>query len=301
MISISEIDYMGWPRCIQLSNGTLEMVIVTAIGPRVIHFSGSGGQNLFMVDEKAAGQQGGDQFRLYGGHRLWRSPEDFEQTYFPDNVAVTFAPSISGGRFTAPIEPTTHLQKEVEIALEDGNSAVVTHRITNYAPYPQDIAAWALSILRAGGVAILPLPDYRSHTAHVLPTNSLVLWGYTDLSDPRWQFNTGSVYLWQDESATTPQKIGLSHGRGWLAYCHPYGTMVKQYLLVDNRLYPDRGSVAEVFTNHDMLELETLSPITALESGETIQHLERWILLPSIESTVLEQPQAAVQWIESQL
>ncbi|PJF42607.1 MAG: hypothetical protein CUN55_09815 [Phototrophicales bacterium] len=300
MVNISEINYLGWPKSVKLSNNVLELVITTAVGPRIIHFSHLEGENLFMVDPQTAGIQGGDTFRLYGGHRLWRAPEDREQTYFPDNKPITFSPTVNGGRFVAPIEPTTHLQKEIEIALEDENSVVITHRITNYAPYPQELAAWALSVMRPDGVAVLPLPDLLSHDEHLLPTQTFILWGYTNLADPRWRFHTGCLYLWQDEKATSPQKIGFSNGRGWIAYCHSFGTFVKQYLIED-KIYPDLGAVTEVFTDHRMLELETLSPLVSLESGDTVQHLERWLLLEPIADELLDTPQEVIRWIESQL
>lgn len=301
MINISEAVYRGWPSSIRLANSAIELVITTAVGPRIIHFSAVGAANLFCVIEETAGQQGGDEFRLYGGHRLWRAPEDTKETYFPDNQPVNFTPSTTGGRFTAPIEPTTHLQKEIEVALEANNSVVVTHRISNYAPYPQELAAWAITMFRAGGVAVLPLPDPRLHTEYVLPTQCLILWGYTNLADTRWRFNKSSVYLWQDATADAPQKIGLSAGRGWLAYCHPAGTIVKQYLAETDKAYPDFGAIAEAFTDYATLELETLSPIVSLESGETVQHLERWLLLDPVDAAVLEQPAEVVNWIEAQL
>lgn len=301
MINISEITYRGWPGSIRLANDVVELVITTAVGPRIIHFSAVGGENLFCVIEETAGQQGGDEFKLYGGHRLWRAPEDNLETYFPDNQPVTFAPSTAGGRFTAPIEPTTHLQKEIEVAVEANNSVVVTHRITNYAPYPQELAAWGITMYRTGGVAVLPLPDPRLHTEYVLPTQRLILWGYTDLADVRWRFNKNSVYLWQDVASSIPQKIGFSAGRGWIAYCHPTGTVIKQYLAEENKTYPDFGAIAEAFTDYSTLELETLSPLVLLESGETVHHLERWLLLDPIDAAILEQPTAVVHWIEGQL
>ncbi len=38
------------------------------------------------------------------------------------------------------------------------------------------------------------------------------------------------------------------------------------------------GSTAEVFTNADILELETLGPLTKLEPGAVVEHVEDWFL-----------------------
>lgn len=299
MLEIKDVDYMGWPRCLHISNGHIELVVTTVIGPRIIHFSTTGNDNLFFVDETTAGQQGGDLFHLYGGHRLWRAPEDREQTYFPDNGMVMVENSENVVRLVAPIEPTTHLQKEIILRIEDPNAVVLTHRITNYAPYPQEISAWGITMMRAGGVALIPLPALTSHSDNLLPTQQFNLWGYTNLADARWSFKPECIYLWQ-EPIPSPQKMGLTHGRGWLAYCLPQGTFVKQYV-AEEKVYPDFGSVVEVFTDHNTLELETLSPLADLESADSVEHHERWILLEPIEDSVLENEADAMAWIEAQL
>ena len=40
--------------------------------------------------------------------------------------------------------------------------------------------------------------------------------------------------------------------------------------------YPDFGSTFEIFTNADILELETLGPLTTLAPGQSVSHTERW-------------------------
>jgi hypothetical protein len=40
--------------------------------------------------------------------------------------------------------------------------------------------------------------------------------------------------------------------------------------------YPDMGCSFELFSNHEMLELETLSPIVSLDPGECVRHEEEW-------------------------
>jgi hypothetical protein len=56
--------------------------------------------------------------------------------------------------------------------------------------------------------------------------------------------------------------------------------------------YPDFGANTECFCNDRFLELETLSPLTRLEPGESLQHLETWEVyrledrLPAQESLI---------------
>ena len=38
--------YAGWPNCVWLSNGKVDVVVTTDVGPRIIRYGFVGGQNL---------------------------------------------------------------------------------------------------------------------------------------------------------------------------------------------------------------------------------------------------------------
>ena len=80
---LDRISYRGWENAYRISNGTVELVVLADVGPRVISYSFVGGENIFHEVAEQAGLRGGKDFRLYGGHRLWVWPE-VERTYFPD-------------------------------------------------------------------------------------------------------------------------------------------------------------------------------------------------------------------------
>ncbi|MGB9809934.1 MAG: hypothetical protein ACPLSA_07860, partial [Caldanaerobacter sp.] len=46
--------------------------------------------------------------------------------------------------------------------------------------------------------------------------------------------------------------------------------------------YPDFGVSFETYTNDWMLEIETLSPLTKLKPGETVEHVEEWELYEGV-------------------
>ncbi|HHY79459.1 MAG TPA: hypothetical protein GX516_03735, partial [Thermoanaerobacter sp.] len=46
--------------------------------------------------------------------------------------------------------------------------------------------------------------------------------------------------------------------------------------------YPDFGVSFETYTNDWMLEIETLSPFTKLQPGETVEHIEEWELYNNV-------------------
>ena len=149
---LDRISYRGWENAYRISNGTVELVVLADVGPRVISYSFVGGENIFHEVAEQAGLTGGKDFRLYGGHRLWVWPE-VQRTYFPDNSAVAVCHDNNVVRFTAPLEgvsPGSNLQKELEIQLNEvGSRVTVSHRITNRDTQPTELAPWAPTMIAA--------------------------------------------------------------------------------------------------------------------------------------------------------
>ena len=123
---IERISYRGWDNAYKLANGEVELVVTADVGPRILFYGFHDGENLLHEVDADAGRIGGSEFRLYGGHRLWVSPE-VERTYYPDNAPVTVSQHADAVRFTAQPEhlpPGTNLQKELEIELAATGSEV---------------------------------------------------------------------------------------------------------------------------------------------------------------------------------
>lgn len=304
MIEIVKVEYHGWPNCYRLSNNLVELVITSDVGPRIIRFAFTGDANEFYEDPQTRGLMGGDEWRLYGGHRLWHAPEIDGRTNAPDNAPVKIEPYQNGLRVIQAAETTgIHIQKEIDIKLAADQPQVhLVHRLRNTGVWPVELAPWSLSVMAGGGRAIIPLPPRGTHPEDLLPTGNIVLWAYVDMADSRWTWGRQHILLKQ-RAGGTPQKIGVGSAEGWLAYANQGHLFVKLHRYVTGADYPDMGSSAEVFTNSDMLELETLGPLTTLAPGATVEHVEQWYLLRDVPEpqtdadviqTVLPKIQAAV-------
>ncbi|MBI2116231.1 MAG: hypothetical protein HYT85_14260 [candidate division NC10 bacterium] len=296
MTRVTRIAYGGWPNCCHVSNGLVELIVTTDVGPRLIWF-GFPSENELAEFPADLGRTGGDEFRLYGGHRLWHAPESKERTYCPDNSPVTLEPGTDGVRVIQPTETTTRIQKEMEISLSpDQPHLRILHRLRNHNLWAVELSAWALTAMAPGGTAVLPLPPRGPHPEHLLPSSTLTLWPYTDLSDPRLTWGRRHVLLRQDPSRPAPLKIGASVPDGWAAYARNDHLFTKTFRHVPGATYPDFGSSCETYTDGDMLELETLGPLTHVEPGGMVEHVESWFLwkgvpVPSadddVEGTIL--------------
>jgi hypothetical protein len=272
------VEFGGWSNCVRLSNGAVELIVTTEVGPRVIRFGFVGGQNVFKVFDDTAGLTGGDEWHNFGGHRLWHAPEIAPRTYAPDNVPVEH--SWDGATLTLRNpEPENRLDKEMSVTLSPGDNTVsVVHRLTNRNPWAIELAPWVLSVMAQGGEAIYPQEDYAPHPDCLVPARPLVLWHFTDMSDPRWTWGRRYMRLRQDPAATTKQKAGILNTKGWAAYALNGEVFLKRYGYDPDAIYADMGCNTETYTDPGILEVETLGPLTRLEPGATVEHRERWLL-----------------------
>ncbi|MBE7558267.1 hypothetical protein HS125_04720 [bacterium] len=269
----------GWPNCIHISNGEIELIATTAVGPRIMRFGFVGGQNFLKEYAEQLGKTGGDEWRIYGGHRLWHAPEAIPRTYWPDNAPLAHEWEGDTLKLSQPVEPTTGIQKELEITMDAAGSHVtVLHRLINRNLWEIETAAWAMSVVAPGGRAIFPQEEYRPHPEYLLPARPIVLWHYTNMSDPRWTWGEKFIQLRQDPSAKTKQKVGFYNSKGWAAYELAHELWFKRYDVTPDGKYPDYGCNTETFTDANMLEIETLSPLTRLAPGACLEHTEEWFL-----------------------
>ena len=278
MSRVAGTAYQGWPNCVRLWNDSVELIVTTDVGPRVIRF-GFLGENELGEFPEHLGRLGGDEFRLYGGHRLWHAPESLERTYCPDNLPVAFEMASDAARFTQAVETKTGIQKEMVISLSPDDARVrVVHRLWNRNLWTVELAAWALTVMAPGGTAVIPLPPRIAYPPGLLPTGRLVLWPYTDMTDPRWRWGRKYIFLRHDSTRPTPQKLGASVLDGWIAHVRNGRLFAKTFPHAAGAVYPDLGCSVETFTDGRMLELETLGPLTRVEPGGNVEHTEQWFL-----------------------
>jgi len=274
-----KIHYGGWPGCVRLYNKAVEMIVTTDVGPRIIHFGFIGDRNILYVSPEDSGKTGGNDWRIYGGHRLWIAPEAIPLSYHPDNSDVEYAFRNGSLTITANRESTSGIRKEMQITLSAGsNEATVVHRLTNENPFDIQLSVWAISALAPGGCVIVPQEPYGEGNDFLLPARPLALWQYTKMNDPRWMWGEKYILAKHDAALASEQKIGILNKQGWAAYYLNKTLLIKKFEYNAHALYPDYGCNNEIYINGDFLELETLGPLITLAAGKTAMHIEQWEL-----------------------
>ena len=282
-----KVVYGGSPNNIRLSNSQVELILATDYGPRIMRYAlaGSGpDDNVFATLPDLGAKNDLGQWYIRGGHRLWHAPEAIPRTYAPDNDPIQVVREGDTVKLIQPVEKATGIQKEMWITLDPKTSHVtVLHRLTNKGLFAIEIAPWALSAMNKDGLAIFPQEPFQSHEDSLLPVRPMVLWSYTNLTDPRWMFGQKYVTLRQDVKATEAQKIGFQNRQGWAAYWHATTLFLKRFGYESGRAYPDFGCNNETYTDANFLELESLGPLTRVEPGAAITHQEDWWLYKSVD------------------
>lgn len=278
-----KINYNGWPNCIRLYNDEIELIVTTDIGPRIVRVGFINKQNFFYLVPEQSGKMGGNEWRIYGGHRLWLAPEAIPQSYSPDNEKAAYEIKDNCVTLIQTKEAFTGIVKEMEITLSrHKNKITVLHRLVNQNTADIEVAPWSLSVLAQGGRAIIPQEPYGEGDDYLLPARPLALWQFTKMNDPRWIWGEKYIQAKQDTAFTSEQKIGVLNKQGWTAYYLNGEVLIKKFSFVPEARYPDFGCNNETYINGSFLEIETLGPLTKIPAGGFVEHTEHWLLAKAV-------------------
>ncbi len=288
MITVKKIEgYKDYGKCVSLSNGIIEALVTVDLGPRIISFGYSGGQNFMNTNRAGLGCKNegnyeeffgkGRKWESFGGHRIWLSPESYPETYTPDDKPVKYEETDGGVFFTAAEDTEIGAAKTLELKMKpDSAEMQVKMTVKNISDKNKEFAVWSLSVCAAGGTMIIPM---NTNDTGLLANRVISVWPYTDLSDDRIRFGKKYVTLRQDKTAKTPAKLGFDLNCGNAYYLLGDEILHKEYkTLHPTALYPDGGCSFETYTNGVMLEFETLSPLKTVLPGECNELSETWRL-----------------------
>lgn len=277
------LSFMGLPDCIKLSNGTVDLIVTTAVGPRILFYGKTGGRNLLGQFPENSVKTALGEWKPYGGHRLWVWPELFPATYAPDSRPVQHRME---GEHTLVLEPPVDgagIQKQLRITLEPTGTGVrLDHTVTSRNIWPINIAVWAITIVQSG-VGIMPRVPFQTHDQYAPVTQPLALCAFTDLQDPRFSLGLKHIVLRADPSKPNSQKIGLRNKEGWCAHLLDDTLFVKSFQHENRGDYPDYDVNNEVYVEGAFMEMELLGPRRTVWPGESLHLSENWHLVDGIK------------------
>jgi hypothetical protein len=277
-MKVDQVQFEGYA-CIRIQGGKIRLWVTVSAGPRVLGLSLNGGENLMAVlPGVRISYPGGDWLDLIGGHRLWYAPEEPETTYIPDREPVAWDQEGGAVRFVQPAETQTGIQKSMVIRVDGGLGQVrIYHRVTNTGETERILAPWAITQMRLGGLAVLPLTSEPADVNGLLPNRHVVFWPYTDLQSPFLKLTDQAVFI-RTELTEGAIKVGAPNPKGWVAYAWNEFLFIKRAGYQAGAEYLDRDASSQVYCNHQFVELETLGPVARLGPGQSVEHKEIWEL-----------------------
>ena len=293
MVTVTEITYRNFGRCVKLDNGTASVIITVDVGPRIISYCLNGRENMLLEDVDREFRDDSQELRdyfgegktwyIYGGHRLWSSPESYPHSYVPDNEPVMWSRADTGENvgicLTSPVTRTGQ-QHTTYVWLDRDNAGTskvqICHNITNVSGAIVTLAPWAMTVCAAGAVEIFP---QSARDNGLLSNRRNVFWSYSDISDERFFLGNKYGTLRQVKGAPGKFKIGMNNEDGWAAVVNRGQIFLKNFHMEIDGNYPDYGCNFETFTNGIFLECESLGELKTLKNGQKVSLMEDWELI----------------------
>lgn len=275
--------YKNFGRCAILSNGSIEVYATMDFGPRLIRLASVNGENMLYEDiERSFFASSslmdevyypGACWQIYGGHRVWLSPENMPKTYYPDNEPVRVEELENGFRLTAPKQQYNEIQFSLVITMsEQENRLWVRHECTNYSAQDKRFAIWALTAFSDNALQIVEIPHRNTG---VFANRCIPLWPGSDMRDERVYWGSRFITLRHSRIADSPFKFAINDVESGAVLCN--GNLLKKRFTRDPYgEYPDFGSNWESYTCKDFLECESLSKLFYCGTGETVSYTEEW-------------------------
>jgi len=276
-------DFYGLPTRV-LDNGYLRLEYLVGAGPRLVRLFLAGSEENFLAEvPHLAWETPFGRYTPYGGHRLCHAPEAMPRSYIPDNEGLLIEELPDGVCLRQPAEVGTGIQKTLEVHLHPEKMALTLHHdLCNEGLWAVELAPWAITQLRLGGVAILPQMVTPLGGERLLPNRHLVLWPYTHWGDRRLHLYDDLLFV-EALPIPSPLKVGYLNGRGWIAYLRQGVLFCKRFAPQIEQPHPDLNCNVEVYADEYFIELETVAPLCRLEPGRTVRHTEQWEFYTGLE------------------
>jgi len=299
---------------VTLSNGIAQATVLPEIGGRIISFKSLGREwlwrnpslvseqyELLIQPEEARSATTLGNWRNWGGDKSWPAPQgwstDQEWAGPPDPIldSGAYTASVSPDQSTCHLvslaDPRTGLQIERTVSMRPGHAGLtVKTTMTNTSPTTRRWACWTVTQVVAdknlGGHQARVVIDHEDEDRQ-----HVVLFAAVGQQTVRVDANGNLEVPLEDVVA----KVGFPSASGVIRFVNEDGYYFQQSFAVDKAgIYPDKGSRAEVWMQFPvsapidslqgltldarLVEMECLSPLTTLRTGENVSLAVEWFV-----------------------
>ena len=288
-ITVTKTNYQGWKDSYILSNSQVEAIIVPAIG-RIMQFRLVGGENTFWENSQIYGklpQIKSEEWDNFGGDKTWPAPqsewEKITTISWPppatfDSLPVEIKVQNNELTLISEIDPFYGIRSYRKITLEPNKPIMkITTTFEKVEGDAQQVSVWTITQLNE------PVSVYA-----LIPQNSIFPQGYNQQSEDNpanLKIDRGILSLKRDRNKA--HKIGTDAST--LLWVGENVAVRMDSPRIDQVIYPDNNSSAEIYTNYDpkaYVELEFLSPLKTLQVGEKMDLTVTYTLIETTSENV---------------
>ena len=264
-VRVQQVEYKGWANCWKLSNGTVDLVVVPQIG-RIMFFGFTGGSNVLFENLALAGTVAGAEKRdwvNFGGDKLWPAPQS-DWNWPPDPIldrgTLAVHPMPDGVTLHGKSSDGVVFERQIHMSPDTAQIRVLD-RLDNVGRKAIDRSVWEICQVAKPDRALLPVSSAT---------------GWVNLTklpdDASFVSPAGSGQVQIKRDVTKGHKYGSNSPDGWVAMEKGNLRLTLLTGVVPGAVYPDEGSIPEVYTAgdpEDNMELELLGPIRHLTPGQS--------------------------------
>ena len=302
---IEKIEYGGWKDSYRISNGVAEVIIVPALGGRVVSYS-IDGRNVLWENPKVFAGDG--KTKDYSGYTLDLAPEA-ESERIPGRGELLFGEydvKILGQlevRLTSP-EGEAEMQLIKEIRMDPKSSQVIIRqRMINISDRGVKWGLWDRTLLDAPCLVFFPLKEKSKFPEKYIDLLKRFHGKASALIGKQWKIKDNLMIMTFQGGVG---KIGSDSDHGWIAYAKEELVYVKEYPCFPEEEYPDEGCRVEVYVTEEekdwsRVELEPLSPLKRLRPGEEYTFTQIWHLFRYKKPVIKKEIEKVRKIIEARL
>ncbi len=269
-ISISEMSYKDYNRCLKISNELAEIIVLIEDEVRILRYGLINGKNHLK------------DLNGFGGHSFGIIGKEDHKTEFINSDPIEYENIPDGVRIVQNIERWTQVRKIINLTLK-GTKVNIDYKVLSLNAFDINISVYSSSILSHGGIEIVPLVKSEEET---LPDKSLIFWPYSNLKDQRVYFGDKYIAMKVNDSINSKFRIGLNAHTSF--YYNENEIFIKESSKIEGVSYPNKGSSYECIINKDYLNVINNSPIYTLGVNECLSHKETLDIKKDIDLNSLD-------------
>jgi hypothetical protein len=272
------LESHGYKSAVWLSCGSSQAYLCPEAGGRVLEFSNSGKQGIWLDDQERKPEPGKP--RPMSAGRFDIGPE----------LTIPAHPKLWSGEWTAKItgpsaaqltsqkDEATGVQLTRDFELRPSGSLLCKQTITNISKETNEYCHWGRSFSPGGGICLIPLAGTsRFPSKYAMYEDSAII--NVRNQDDKIRERDGFL-----EILAPPRKpkLGFDSQAGWLAYLLPGDVLfVKKFPTYPDRVYNEAAglTLSVWYPTGPRIELEPIGPRERLQPGESASFTEEWFVL----------------------